>query len=434
MSSLDVRARRLVTPAGERPGTLRVRDGRVVAIDGYDDASDAALLDVPDELAVLPGLVDTHVHLQDPGHTSWEDFPSATAAAARGGITTLVDMPLDCLPVTTDVAALSVKRTAAQGRCAVDVGFWGGAVPANAGDLRPLWDAGVLGFKAYLAPTGLAEFPPLTPDGLDAALSSAAALGATVLVHAELARPVPSTRSYATFLDARSDTTETAAVDLVLATAARTGAAVHIVHVSSARVVEQVVAARAAGVRATAETCPHYLVLAAEEVPDGGTEFTVLPPIRRRANADALWEALRAGAIDLVVSDHSPREPRCGHDPDFATGGAGIASLQLSLPLVWTEARRRGLSLDRVAAWMADGPARFAGLAAKGGLRPGADADFSLFGPDEQFVVDPADLLHKQRSTPYAGRRLHGVVHGTWLRGRPVGPGTAAGRLLGRAA
>ncbi len=360
-------------------------------------------------------------------------FASATRAAAAGGVTTLIDMPLNSVPPTVTVAALRTKQAAAAGRIAVDVGFWGGAVPDNAGALADLYAAGVFGFKCFLIDSGVPEFPPLDDAGLDLALRTVPAL---FLVHAEDPGgigPAAPSRRYEDFLASRPDAAEVRAIERVLAAARATGARVHILHLSSARALPVLAAARADGVAVTVETCPHYLTLAAEAVPDGATAAKCCPPIRDRANREALWRGLADGVIDIVVSDHSPcpaelKRPDTG---DFAAAWGGIASLQLGLPLVWTAARARGFALADVLRWMAARPAELAGVAGKGRIAPGYDADLVAFAPDEEFTVDPAALHHRHPVTPYAGQRLTGVVRRTWLRGEPVGD-TPRGSLLAR--
>ncbi|HEX2772626.1 MAG TPA: allantoinase AllB [Micromonosporaceae bacterium] len=429
MSDLVLRSRRVVTPEGERPAAVRVSGGRIAAIEPYESPGE----DLGD-LALLPGLVDTHVHVNEPGRTHWEGFATATRAAAAGGVTTIVDMPLNSLPPTVDVDALEVKRLVAAEKSVVDVGFWGGAVPGNLDDRRPLHDAGVFGFKCFLTPSGVDEFGHLDAAGLDRALR--AVQGALFLVHAEdpdALGPAPQSPRYAYFLASRPRDAENRAVATVVEAARRTQARVHVLHLSSSDAVDTLAAARRDGVRVTAETCPHYLSLAAEDVPDGATQFKCCPPIREGANREALWQGLAAGVLDCVVSDHSPCPPELKRldSGDFADAWGGIASLQLGLPVVWTQARRRGHRLADVVRWMAGRPAEIAGLRRKGRIAPGYDADLVAFAPDESFVVDPARLHHRHPVTPYAGQRLHGVVHRTWLRGSPVDD-EPRGRLLSR--
>jgi allantoinase len=426
---LVVRSRRVVTPDGERPAAVCVRDGRIAAIEPYEDAAGEDL----GELALLPGLVDTHVHVNEPGRTEWEGFATATRAAAAGGVTTIVDMPLNCLPPTVSVEALAAKRAAAAGQCHVDVGFWGGAVPGNAAELSALHEAGVFGFKAFLVDSGVSEFPPLDRAGLATALAT---MDARFVIHAEdpiELRAAPPSRRYTDFLASRPAAAETRAIATVLNAARAHAALVHILHLSAADALPQLAEAKALGARVSAETCPHYLALAAEEVPDGATEHKCCPPIRGRDNREALWAGLAAGIIDCVVSDHSPcppalKRPETG---DFAAAWGGIASLQLGLPVVWTEARRRGHGLADVVRWMAQCPAELVGLHRKGRIAVGCDADLVAFDPDAAFIVDPARLHHRHPVTPYAGRALSGQVRATWLRGARV-EDTPAGRLLAR--
>ncbi|MGX7674903.1 allantoinase AllB [Plantactinospora sp. DSM 117369] len=428
---LVLRSRRVVLPDGERPAAICVRDGRIVRVAGYDAVPGTDLGD----LALLPGLVDTHVHVNEPGRTEWEGFVSATRAALAGGVTTIVDMPLNSVPPTVTVPALRAKRAAARGRCHVDVGFWGGAVPAHLAELPALHAAGVFGFKAFLVDSGVPEFPPLDPAGLGEAL---AAVDALFVVHAEDPARIgvaPPSARYADFLGSRPPAAERRAVEVVLETARRTGRRVHILHLSAADALPAVAAARSAGVRVTVETCPHFLTLEAAEIPDGATEFKCCPPIRDAANRAALWAGLADGLVDCVVSDHSPCPPALKRldSGDFGAAWGGIASVQLGLPVVWTEARRRGHGLVDLLRWMARRPAEIAGLPGKGVLRVGADADLVALDPDAEWTVEPARLLHRHPVTPYAGRRLAGVVRGTWLRGEPVGPADPPrGRLLSR--
>jgi allantoinase len=410
------------------PVVVVVADGRVLAIEPPDAAVDAPeQVTLADNEVLLPGLVDSHVHVNEPGRTDWEGFASATRAAAAGGVTTLVDMPLNSIPPTIDPAALDVKRRAAQGKTYVDVGFWGGAVPASLGRLRALYEAGVFGLKCFLVDSGVPEFPPLTWPELDRALAEVAAFDGLLIVHAEDAAvlaeaPGCAGRSYAGFVGSRPHRAEDVAISGLLDRAAAHGARVHVLHLSSADALPQIAAARAAGVAVSVETCPHYLVLSAEEVPDGGTEFKCCPPIRDASNRDALWQALADGLIDSVVSDHSPSTPglKCLDSGDFGRAWGGVASLQLGLPLMWTAAREREIGLERVVGWMSAAPAALAGLSAKGGIAVGRDADLVAFAPDASFEVDPGRLHHRNPVTPYTGRRLYGVVRDVWLRGRRV--------------
>jgi allantoinase len=434
MVELVLRSRRTVTAQGERPAAVAVHGGRIVAVEAYD-AELAADVDTDlGDTALLPGLVDTHVHVNEPGRTEWEGFATATRAAAAGGVTTIVDMPLNSLPPTVHTDALRIKRDAARGQCHIDVGFWGGAIPGNATDLPDLHAAGVFGFKAFLADSGVPEFPPLDAAALAEALR---AVDALFVVHAEdpdeLRVAVASPR-YADFLASRPPAAEHAAVAAAIAAARAADARLHILHLSAATALPLLAAAKADGVRVTAETCPHYLTLHADDIADGATEFKCCPPIRDAANADALWTALADGLIDCVVSDHSPCTPELKRRDtgDFAAAWGGIASVQLGLPAVWTAARARGLALADVLTWMAARPADLVGLHRKGRIAVGADADLVAFDPDDTFVVDPIRLHHRNPVTPYAGRRLSGVVRTTWLRGKPVTGAAPHGHLLTR--
>jgi len=419
-----------VTPGGLVPSLIAVTAGKVSGV--HDLSAQTSLPGIPvhrlasDEV-LLPGLVDTHVHVNEPGRTHWEGFATATKAAAAGGVTTIVDMPLNSVPPTIDATALEIKRAAADGQCSVDVAFWGGAVPGNEPDRGRLHQAGVRGFKCFLADSGVPDFTPLDRTGLRRAAAQIAELDSLMLVHAEDPAYLgevggPGGVGYAAFLRSRPPQAETSAIKAVIEAARDTGVRAHILHVSSAAAIELLAVARADGLSVTSETCPHYLTLAAEDVPAGATEFKCCPPIRDRANAGGLWAGLLDGGIDCVVSDHSPSPPdlKLRDTGDFAKAWGGIASLQLSLPVVWTAASERGCDLTDVVRWMADGPAQLAGLTGKGRIAVGCDADLVAFAPSASFVVEPGVLEHRHKLTPYSGRRLTGVVRRTWLRGREI--------------
>ena len=437
---LVIRARRVLTAGGLKAAEVRVSDGRITDVIDWPTADDVVeqdgLVVLGDDEALLPGLVDTHVHVNEPGRTDWEGFATATAAAAAGGVTTIIDMPLNSIPPTVDGGALEIKRAAATGQCTVDVGFWGGAVPGNERQRRALHAAGVFGFKCFTVDSGVPEFPPLDYAGLAEAMRQIAELGSMLIVHAEDAACIAeaSGRRYADFLRSRPDAAEAAALSRVIELARRTAARVHVLHLSSADVVPMLAAAQADGVRITAETCPHYLTLAAEDVADGETQFKCCPPIRGEANRERLWDALASGVISCVVSDHSPCPPELKRldTGDFGLAWGGISSVQLGLPAVWTEAAKRGFSLADVARWMAANPARLAGLGGKGAIEQGRDADLVAFAPDDRFVVTAGQLLTRHRLTPYLGKELRGTVSKTWLRGVQAGAGQQAGRLLTR--
>ncbi|NEM05737.1 allantoinase AllB [Geodermatophilus normandii] len=433
--SLVVRARRVVLPDGERAAAVHTADGVVTAVIGFDDAPAGAVTLADDEV-LLPGLVDSHVHVNEPGRTEWEGFATATRAAAAGGITTIVDMPLNSVPATTTLGALRVKREVAAGQVAVDVAFWGGAVPGNAGELRAMHEAGVVGFKCFLLDSGVPEFPPLDDAGLRVALGELASFDGLLVAHAEdeqvvAEAPEPAGTSYAAFLASRPPAAEETAIDRLVAATRDTGARSHVVHLADGDALPLLRAARADGVRITVETCPHYLTFAAEDVPDGDTAYKCCPPIRESSHREALWGALTAGDVDLVVSDHSPCLPALKRLDvgDFGLAWGGIAGLQVALPAVWTGARARGVPLSQVVRWMSAAPARLAGLPGKGAIAVGKDADLVAFAPDEPFTV--GRLEHRNPVTPYAGRELTGVVRRTWLRGQEA-DGSPLGRLLGR--
>ncbi len=439
---LVVRARRAIVDGAEVAAAVGIAGERIAAVTSYDEAPAAnRVVDLADDEVLLPGLVDTHVHVNEPGRTDWEGFATATRAAAAGGVTTIIDMPLNSIPATTSVAALEIKRLVASGQVRVDVGFWGGAVPGNVGDLAALHDVGVFGFKCFLLDSGVAEFGHLEPDEFALAMKETARLGALMIVHAEdghlLDESALDGAHYAGFLASRPRAAEEAAIALVIAEAGKSGGRAHVVHLSDADAVPALHAARAAGIDVSVETCPHYLTFDAEHIADGATELKCCPPIREAANREALWDALAAGDVDFVVSDHSPctasLKERGGGD--FGAAWGGISSVQLGLPAVWTGARARGHTLSDVVRWMATATADLVGLARKGRIEVGADADLVRFAPDEEFTVDVARLHHRNPVSAYAGRRLAGVVRETWLRGVPVDASdeqSPRGRLLRR--
>ena len=431
-ADLVVRSRRTLLPEGERPASVAVRDGTIVAVGDHATPPPAdRRIDLGDT-ALLPGLVDTHVHVNEPGRTEWEGFATATRAAAAGGVTTIVDMPLNSLPPVTAPGALAAKRQAAAGRCFVDVGFWGGAVPGNTRALRPLHEMGAFGVKCFTADSGVPEFPPLSYAEMKEAFAQIAAFDGLVVVHAEDPGRLsaPTGPGYDAFLAARPPEAERAAVEQVIRLAAETGVRAHVLHLSAACCVALLAAARAAGIRVTAETCPHYLTLSSAEIGPGATHAKCCPPIRDAANRDGLWRGLADGVIGCVVSDHSPCPPELKRG-GFDEAWGGICGLQLGLPAVWTSARERGHDLADVVRWMSAAPAALAGIPGKGAIAVGNDADLVAFAADETFTVDPAALRTRHRLTPYAGRELTGVVRATWLRGELVGD-TPRGRLLRR--
>jgi len=406
-------------------GVVWVRGERIVGVE-EGDGDGRGLVEDLGELCLLPGLVDTHVHINEPGRTEWEGFTTATKAAALGGITTVVDMPLNCIPVTTTAEALAIKLAAARPLLYVDAGFWGGVVPGNANELGPLAMAGMLGAKAFTCHSGIDDFPASDRDTLRAAMGELAKAGVPLLVHAELESPVPddvrAPTDYARFLASRPRAWEDDAIAMVIELVRETGCGAHIVHLSSASALGMLAAARAEGLPITAETCPHYLCLVAEDVPDGDTAFKCCPPIREASNREALWQGLLDGHIDAVVSDHSPCTPhlKLPEQGDFMDAWGGIASLQLGLRTMWWEAQQRGVPLEQLVDWMTARTAAVAGLGRKGRIAVGHDADLVAFDPDVVDVVDPTQLAHRHKVTPYAGREARGRVVHTWLRGTAV--------------
>jgi allantoinase len=435
-----IRAPRAITAAGEVPRCVGVRSGIVVAIEPLEsDLVGEQTVQLDEDEVLLPGMVDTHVHVDEPGRTDWEGFETATRAAAAGGITTIIDMPLNSIPPTCTVEALEIKRDAASGECHIDVGFWGGAIPGNLKDLRGLHDAGVFGFKCFLLHSGVEEFPYLNEDELEEYLAVLRTYGSQMIVHAEdstaIARaPSPYGKRYAEFLASRPRGAENVAIAHVIEAARYTNARVHLLHLSSSDAVPMIRSARRDGVAITVETCPHYLFFEAESIPDGATEFKCCPPIREADNREELWRALAGGDIDCIVSDHSPcitalKRHEVG---EFGIAWGGISSLQVALSAVWTQARLRGYSLIDVVRWMAERPAQIAGLQKKGRIERGYFADFAVFAPDDAFVVDPKRLYHRNPDTPYAHRPLAGVVRSAWLRGEQITGETPQGQLISR--
>jgi allantoinase len=426
VTDLVIRGRRVVTPEGVRAATVHVAEGRIVRVGAWEEVMpDVPVVDTGESM-VMPGLVDTHVHVNEPGRTEWEGFETATRAAAAGGVTTILDMPLNSIPATTTAEALEAKRQTAREKSVVNVEFIGGVVPGNAGELEALRDAGVRAFKCFLSPSGVDEFPAVNERDLREAFPVLARLGLPLMVHAEdPACLLPSrgaSRVYGDYLTTRPVAAERAAISLLTQLMARAPTPVHIVHLSSATSLDIVRTARARGLPLTVETCPHYLTFAAEEIPDGATEYKCAPPIRDKAERDGLWEALIAGDIDLVASDHSPCPPEMKEtEGDFFSAWGGIASLQLSLSAVWTGARDRRSKPESLAQWMSAAPARLVGLQNKGGaLAAGYDADIIVWDPETRFVVDPTELLHRHKLTPYAGRELFGKVSATYVGGRRI--------------
>jgi allantoinase len=452
------RSRRVLVGGALRPASLHVHEGRIERVAEFDDVPLGATVTSTDHV-ILPGVVDSHVHVNQPGRTEWEGFESATRAAAAGGVTTIVDMPLNSVPATTTESAFLRKTEELDGLCRVDVGLWGGAVPENTSGhprgLERLLARGALGFKCFLLPSGVDEFPYVSERDLRAAMNQLRGTDATLMVHAELEGPIdaaaremaalappPDSRSYATYLRSRPPAAEDAAVELLFDLCKATGVRAHIVHLSSAGALGTLARARDLGLPLTAETAPHYLYFSAEGIPDGATWFKCAPPIRDAKNRDQLWKALEDGLISMVVSDHSPCTPALKRvdDGDFMAAWGGIAGLQFSVSAVWTEAARRGVPLATVARWMTEGPARHAGLyGRKGALAPGFDADLVFFDPDASVTVRAPFIHHRHKLSPYEGETLRGTAVRTYLRGALVSavdggtPHTSTGKWIARA-
>lgn len=438
MTSTDlvIRGQQVVTEGTIGPAAIHIRDGRITAISPPDEIpAGCEVIEASNDSVVMPGLVDTHVHINEPGRKGWEGFETATRSAAAGGVTTLVEMPLNSIPPTTTLAGFNAKLEAARGKCHVDVGFWGGVVPGNYDELSPLYDAGVVGFKCFLVHSGVEEFPNVTEADLRRVMPLLTRLGALLIVHAELPGPIEKAINeeavaeendpcrYETFLRSRPRAAEDEAVALVIKLSREFKTRVHVVHHSSADALPLLRRARAEGLPLTIETCPHYLAFAAEDVPDGATEFKCCPPVRERENREKLWDALRESLIDMVVSDHSPCPPEMKRTAsgDFMRAWGGISSLQLRLPVMWTLMRERGLSINHLVEWLTQAPARLVRLdKRKGAIKAGYDADIVIWKPDATFRVEPSDIHHRHKLTPYAGQSLSGVVLETYLRGLKV--------------
>ena len=432
---LIIRGHKVVMPEEIAPAAVHIREGIISAVGAYDEIPQGcAVIDAGETSVLMPGLVDTHVHVNEPGRTEWEGFQTATRAAAAGGVTTIVEMPLNSIPPTTTLENFQTKLAAAEGQCAVDVGFWGGVVPGNVKELQRLFDAGVLGFKCFLVHSGVDEFPNVTETDLREAMPELARLDAVLIVHAEVPEAIDEAlkeageissepRKYSTFLKSRPREAENQAVQLMIRLSREMGTRVHIVHHSSSDALPALRQARAEGLRLTIETCPHYLSFAAEDIPDGATEFKCCPPVRERENREELWSALDEGLIEMIVSDHSPCPPgmKCLGTGNFLEAWGGISSLQLRLPIMWTQGSERGYSISHLAEWLCRAPARLVGLdKRKGAIAAGYDADLVIWNPHETFLVEPAMLHHRHKLTPYAGQTLSGVVEQTFLRGLKV--------------
>ncbi|CBT77433.1 MAG TPA: allantoinase AllB [Glutamicibacter sp.] len=437
---LVLRGQQVLTAQGIAPREIGVRDGKIVTVQDLGAGLAAErVIEVASDEVLLPGLVDTHVHVNEPGRTEWEGFESATKAAAAGGVTTIVDMPLNSIPPTVNLEALDIKRAAASKNAYVNVGFWGGAIPGNKKDLRELHEAGVFGFKCFLLHSGVDEFPSLSVGEMEEDMAELASFDSLMIVHAEDSdiignSPQPVGGKYAGFLDSRPRDAENTAIAQVIERARKTGVRAHVLHLSSSDALQMIREAKAEGVLLTVETCPHYLTLLAEEIPDGATAFKCCPPIRENDNRELLWKGLEEGVIDCIVSDHSPStiDLKDVENGDFGVAWGGVASLQLGLPLIWSEAKKRGLKLEQVVQWMGVNPSKLAGLSAKGSIEEGKDADFAVFAPEDTFEVDVQKLHHKNPISPYQGKTLSGVVRRSIIAGADVDFQKPTGQLIRR--
>ncbi|MBI4061282.1 MAG: allantoinase AllB [Elusimicrobia bacterium] len=417
-----VRGTRLYTPDGPRAGAILIGEGKIAAIVNPDEVPNGVNVKEAGDLAVIPSLVDAHVHVNEPGRAEWEGYLTATRAAAAGGVGTIVDMPLNCSPATTTRRALQAKLDAVKGKLTVDAAFWGGLVPGNLHELRPMAEDGVVGFKCFLTHSGINEFPSASRADLEAAMPVIASLGLPLIAHAELdpgAAGGGDPRRFVSYLASRPDEMEARAIRLLIELCRKTRCRTHIVHLSSAAALPDIEEAKAEGLPFTVETCPHYLTFAAEGVPDGATQFKCAPPIRSERNREELWRALGRGVIDFIVSDHSPCAPELKkfEEGDFMAAWGGIAGLQFTLPATWTGAKRRGFQLEDVVRWTSERTAAFTGLGGKGRLEKGRDADVVIFDEAALFDVEQRVVLHRHKATAYAGQRLLGAVAAAYQRG-----------------
>jgi len=440
-----LRSQRVVLPDGVRAASVHIEGEKIARIGEWDDVAEGAELVDAGDLAVIPGNVDAHVHVNEPGRTEWEGYETATRAAAVGGVTTIVDMPLNSIPPTTTLANFEEKLEAAEGQCTVDVAFWGGVVPGNTGELAPMVERGVCGFKCFLIHSGVDEFPHVTEDDLRLAMPEIARLDSVLLVHAEVPGPIDAAaamlqcndiRAYETFLRSRPREAENEAIEMMIRLCRDTHCRVHIVHLSSADACDLLRDAKREGLPVTVETCPHYLTFAAEDIADGATHFKCCPPMRERENRERLWDAIADGTIDMIVSDHSPCTPslKLRDTGDFMAAWGGISALQFGLPVMWTRLRERSYNLGDLTALMATGPAKLSELGhKKGRLAAGMDADIVIWDPDDKFTVRRDLIEHRHKLTPYEGMLLYGKIHATYIRGRCVYDGAfhdVSGALL----
>jgi allantoinase len=427
VSPFAIISKRVVAPDGIHPAAILVDGEKIVGLESPSAVPARFRVEDVGNSVAMPGLVDTHVHINEPGRTEWEGFETGTKAAAAGGITTIVDMPLNSSPVTTSVEALQKKISSAQNKSFVDCGLYGGLVPGNEDNIEPLINAGVYGIKTFLTDSGIEDFPQTTERELRSAMPVIARENIPLLVHAEIESDdclkLSSTKKYKEYEQTRPPSWERSAIEMMIRLSKEFNCKTHIVHLSSAQQIELLADAKRDGLPLTVETCPHYLFFSSESIPDGATEFKCAPPIRDKENREKLWEGLKNGTIDCIVSDHSPCPPemKAKGEGDFMKAWGGIASLQFGLPVVWTEAKHRGFSLMDIVRWMSGFPAKLVGLSEKkGSLAQGHDADIVIFNPDESFILSSSMILHRHKLTPYEGRKLVGIVEKTFLRGNLV--------------
>jgi allantoinase len=423
-----IKARSILTSHGFREGIILVKNGVVADILPYVDYSfEDTVTDAGDDV-VMPGIIDPHVHINEPGRTEWEGFDTATRAAAAGGITTLIDMPLNSAPCTTSAQHLEIKKQSAKNQLHVNCGFWGGVIPGNEKQQEEMLKNGVFGFKAFLTHSGIDDFPKSGLKELLHALEILKKYNRPLLAHCELEETFYTDdlkaypKSYKAYLQSRPDEWEVNAVRMLIDLCREKKSKAHIVHLSSAKSLQFIRDAKTEGLPLTVETAPHYIYFNAEEIKDGHTEYKCAPPIRTAANNNELWNGLRNGLIDFIATDHSPAPPEMKEiqSGDFSKAWGGIASLQFSLPAVWTAMRKRNIALKHIIHWMCDKPAAFLNLTGKGKIEKGADADFVIWNPEEKFIVNAKMIQHKHKVTPYLNNELYGVVKQTYLKGRKV--------------
>jgi allantoinase len=425
-----IKSKNILTPQGIIDGIILISNGKISdIISSKNDSCDFPIEDA-NESIVMPGIIDPHVHINEPGRTDWEGFDTATKAAAAGGITTLIEMPLNSSPVTTTKNNFQIKLNSAKNKLHVNCGFWGGIVPGNLNELEELLESGVFGFKAFLTHSGIEDFPNTHAGHLRKALKTLKKYNKPFLVHCELDTVhddlkflEQNPKNYSAYLKSRPKSWEDNAIKLMIDLCRETGALVHIVHLSSAKSIEQIQKAKQEGLSLTVETAPHYLFFNAEEIPDGATEYKCAPPIREKENNEKLWNALLDGTIDFIATDHSPAPPSMKEieSGNFKKAWGGIAGLQFSLPVVWTKMKEKNIPVEKSLKWMCENPVKLCQLnSSKGKIEKGFDADIVVWNPDEKFTVEEKDIQHRHKITPYLNRELFGVVEQTYIGGKKI--------------